>query len=166
MWGSKRRNKTINMGFFKKILLVILIAFVVIQFIRSARNTSGQVLPTDITKTVNIPDTVLNVFNNSCYDCHSDNTRYPWYINIQPIGWVMAGHIRNGKENLNFSEFGTYSERKQANKLKSIKLSIKDGSMPLPSYTMMHTGAKLSIENKNLIIDWATKAKDSIEAKN
>jgi hypothetical protein len=65
------------MGLFKKILLVILIAFVAIQFIRPARNTSGQVLPTDITKTVNIPDTVLNVFKNSCYDCHSNNTVTP-----------------------------------------------------------------------------------------
>lgn len=166
MWGSKRRNKTINMGLFKKILLVILIAFVAIQFIRPAPNTNGQVLPTDITKTINIPDTVLNVFKNSCYDCHSNNTRYPWYANIQPIGWVLASHIKNGKENLNFSEFGTYSERKQANKLKSIKLSIKDGSMPLSSYTIMHTGARLSIEDKNLVNDWATKTKDSIDAKN
>ena len=78
----------------------------------------------------------------------------------------MAGHIKNGKENLNFSEFGTYSERKQANKLKSIKLSIKDGSMPLSSYTIMHSGAKLSMENKTLINDWVTKTKDSLDAKN
>jgi len=94
------------MGLFKKILLVILIVFIAIQFIIPARNTSGQVLPTDITKTVNIPDKVLDVFKNSCYDCHSNNTRYPWYVNIQPMGWVMASHIKNGKENLNFSEFG------------------------------------------------------------
>jgi len=154
------------MGIFKKILLVIPISFIAIQFIRPAHNTSGVVLPTDITKAVIIPDTVLNIFKNSCYDCHSDDTRYPWYAYIQPLGWILAGHIKNGKENLNFSEFGTYSERKQANKLKSIKLSIKDGSMPLSSYTIMHTGAKLSIENKNLVNDWATKTKDSIDAKN
>ena len=154
------------MNLFKKILLVILIVFIAIQFIIPARNTSGQVLPTDITKTVNIPDKVLDVFKNSSYDCHSNNTRYPWYVNIQPFGWILAGHIKNGKENLNFSEFGAYSERKQANKLKSIKLRIKDGSMPLPSYTIMHTDAKLSIEDKNLINDWATKTKDSIDAKN
>ena len=166
MWGSKRRNETINMGLFKKILLVILIAFVAIQFIRPARNTSGLVLPTDITKTVNIPATVLNDLKHSCYDCHSNNTRYPWYVNIQPFGWILAGHVKDGKENLNFSEFGAYSERKQANKLKSIKLSIKDGSMPLSSYAVMHPNAKLSIENKNLVNDWATKTRDSIEAKN
>ena len=154
------------MRLFKKILLIILIVFIAIQFIQPARNTSGQVLPTDITKTVNIPDKVLDVFKNSCYDCHSNNTRYPWYINIQPMGWVMARHVKNGKENFNFSEFGAYSKRKQANKLKSIKLSIKEGSMPLPSYTIMHTDAKLSKANKKLITDWATKTKDSIDAKN
>lgn len=82
------------------------------------------------------------------------------------MGWVMARHVKNGKENFNFSEFGAYSKRKQANKLKSIKLSIKEGSMPLPSYTIMHTDAKLSKENKKLITDWATKTKDSIDAKN
>ena len=154
------------MRLFKKILLIILIVFIAIQFIQPARNTSGQVLPTDITKTVNIPDKVLDVFKNSCYDCHSNNTRYPWYVNIQPMGWVMARHVKNGKENFNFSEFGAYSKRKQANKLKSIKLSIKEGSMPLPSYTIMHTDAKLSKANKKLITDWATKTKDSIDAKN
>ena len=154
------------MSLYKKILLALLIVFIAIQFIQPARNTSGQVLPTDITKTINIPDKVLDVFKNSCYDCHSNNTRYPWYINIQPMGWVMARHVKNGKENLNFSEFGTYSKRKQANKLKSIKLSIKEGSMPLPSYTIMHADAKLSKENKKLITDWATKTKDSIDAKN
>ena len=154
------------MGIFKKILLLLLIVFIAIQFIRPARNTSGQVLPTDITKTVKVPDKVLDVLKNSCYDCHSNNTRYPWYVNIQPFGWVLAGHIKNGKENLNLSEFGTYSERKQANKLKSVKLRIKDGSMPLSSYTIMHVDARLSIEDKNLIMDWATKTRDSINAKN
>jgi len=154
------------MGLFKKILLVILIVFIAIQFIIPARNTSGQVLPTDITKTVNIPDKVLDVFKNSCYDCHSNNTRYPWYVNIQPMGWVMASHIKNGKENLNFSEFGSYSKRKQANKLRSIGKRIKDGSMPLPSYTIMHTDAKLSPENKKLITDWVSDTKDSIDKNN
>ena len=154
------------MRLFKKILLIILIVFIAIQFIRPARNISGQALPTDITKTVNIPDKVLDVLKNSCYDCHSNNTRYPWYVNIQPFGWVLASHIKNGKENLNFSEFGTYSKRKQANKLRSIGKRIKDGTMPLPSYTFIHTDAKLSSENKKLITDWVANTKDSIDKNN
>ena len=153
------------MNLLKKILLTIVIVFIAIQFIRPAHNTSGQVLPTDITKTVNIPDKVLDVFKNSCYDCHSNNTRYPWYVNIQPMGWVMARHIKNGKKNLNFSEFGAYSKRKQANKLRLIAITMKEGSMPLSSYTIMHTDAKINTEDKNLIIHWASNTKDSMEVK-
>ena len=150
------------MKILKKILLGLFIVFIVIQFIRPAHNISGQVLPTDITKTINVPDKILDVFKNSCYDCHSNDTRYPWYINIQPMGWIMADHIKTGKANLNFSEFGSYSKRKQANKLRSLAETINDGSMPISSYTIMHTDAKLSEENKKLITDWALQAKDSL----
>ena len=154
------------MRLYKKILLAILIVFIAIQFMQPAHNKSGMVLPADITKTLNVPDKVLDIFKNSCYDCHSNNTRYPWYVNIQPMGWMMARHIRNGKENLNFSEFATYSKRKQANKLRAIETSIKDGSMPISSYTIMHTDARLSKEDTTVIIKWAANAKDSLEIKN
>ena len=77
----------------------------------------------------------------------------------------MASHIKEGKANLNFSEFGTYSTRKQANKLRAISSSIKDGSMPILAYTVMHTNAKLSKANKELIISWASKTRDSLLAK-
>lgn len=137
--------------------------FIVIQFIRPTRNTSDLVLPTDITKAINIPGKVLYVFKSACYDCHSNNTRYPWYVNIQPIGWIMAKHVKTGKENLNFSEFANYSKRKQANKVRSIANSIKEGSMPLSSYTIMHTDASLSREDKKVITDWTSNAKDSLD---
>ena len=150
------------MKLYKKILLALLIVFIAIQFIQPAHNISGQVLPTDITKTVNVPDKVLEIFKNACYDCHSNNTRYPWYVHIQPMGWMMARHIKNGKDNLNFNDFGSYSKRKQANKLRSIETSIKEGTMPLSSYVSMHTDARLSAEDKKLITDWVSVAKDSL----
>lgn len=133
-----------------------------IQFIQPAHNTTGQVLPTDITKTVAVPDKVLGIFQTACYDCHSNHTRYPWYVYIQPMGWMMANHITNGKGNLNFSEFGMYPKRKQANKLRSIGISIQDGSMPLPLYTFIHSAARLNTEDKKLIMDWVTNIKDSL----
>jgi len=150
---------------YKKILLVLLIVCIAIQFIQPAHNTSGQVLWTDITKTVSVPDKVLDIFKNSCYDCHSNNTRYPWYVYIQPMGWMMARHIKNGKKNLNFSEFGSYSLRKQVNKLRAIETSIKEESMPLSSYTIIHTDAKLSEEDRKLITDWISNTQDSLENK-
>ncbi len=154
------------MKILKIILLVLFIFFIGIQFIRPVRNISGQVLSTDITKTVPVPDKVGDIFKNSCNDCHSNNTRYPWYVNIEPAGWMLANHIKEGKGNLNLSEFGNYSKRKQANKLRAIAKSINDGSMPISSYTLMHTDAKLSTEDKKLITDWVTAVKDSMDTKN
>ncbi len=146
-------------------MLALLIVLVMVQFIRPARNKSGQPLPKDITKMYSIPDTVQTILKNACYDCHSNNTAYPWYVNIQPMGWLMAKHIKNGKADLNFSEFGSYSPRRQTSKLRSIANSIKDGTMPLPSYTRMHKSARLTTNEKAVIIDWVTKTKDSLSVK-
>lgn len=150
----------------KKILLGVLIVFVVIQFIQPARNKNGQVLATDISKMYSLPQNVQTTLRTACYDCHSNNTQYPWYVNIQPAGWMLARHIKQGKEELNFSEFGSYSLRRQISKLKSIENSIKDGTMPLTSYTFIHKNAKLSQNDKALIIDWVQKTRDGLAMKN
>lgn len=150
----------------KKILLALLFVFIAIQFFKPAKNISGPELSADITKTVGIPDKVLGILKNACYDCHSNNTRYPWYVNIQPMGWIMANHIKDGKKDLNFNEFGDYSNRRQLSKLKAIGSSVKDGSMPISSYTLLHQDAKLSGKEKALVITWASKTRDSLEARN
>lgn len=154
------------MPVFKKIFLGLLIAFIVIQAFRPARNNSGQRLATDVTNVVQVPDTVLRILHAACYDCHSNNTRYPWYMNVQPVAWMMASHVKEGKSNLNFSEFGSYSKRKQANKLRSIGEAVKEGSMPLSSYILMHKEAKITEAEKRAITEWALKAKDSLSSKN
>lgn len=150
----------------KKILLAILVIFIAIQFIRPDRNKSDQVESTDISKLVNIPDSVQAVLKNACYDCHSNNTEYPWYVNIQPLGWLMANHIKQGKAMLNFSEFDNYSPRKQLSKLTGIANSIRDNIMPISSYKWMHKNARLSDDEKALITDWVQRSKDSLALKN
>ena len=150
----------------KKILLALLVVFIAIQFIRPARNVSNQVLPADISKLVKIPDSVQIILENACYDCHSNNSNYPWYVNIQPMGWLMANHIKEGKSELNFSEFGNYPARKQISKLTGIANSIKDDIMPLSSYKWMHKNARLDKDEKTLIINWVEQSKDSLSAKN
>ncbi|WP_233522446.1 heme-binding domain-containing protein [Chitinophaga silvatica] len=122
------------------------------QFIRPSRNQSSD--QGSIKKTVSIPSAVSAILKNACYDCHSNNTRYPWYSNIQPIGIFMAKHIREGKQELNFDEFNTYSSKRQRNKLKRMKEQIEKDEMPLPSYTWMHSNAKLTIDQKQLINKW------------
>lgn len=150
----------------KKIFLVLIIILIGIQFIRPVRNQSEQVLSTDITKTFTVPDSILNILKTSCYDCHSNNTNYPFYTNIQPIGWMMDRHIKNGKDKLNFSEFGGYTQRRQLSKLSSIISQIEDDNMPLSSYTVMHKDAILTKENKALIMDWLNKTKDNLSTLN
>lgn len=150
----------------KKILPGILIILIAIQFIQPARNKNGQVLPTAISKMYSLPENVQATLKIACYDCHSDNTQYPWYADVQPVGWVLDRHIKEGKEELNFSEFGSYSHRRQINKLKAIVNSIHDDNMPLSSYTLMHKKARLSAAEKISIIDWARKTSDSLSAGN
>ena len=150
----------------KKIVLLLLVVFIAIQFIQPVRNTNGQVLPTDISKVYSIPNQVQSVLKHACYDCHSNNTIYPWYSYIQPGGWWLASHIKSGKAELNFSEFGDYSNRRQRSKLNSIAKTVEDGTMPFSSYTFMHSEARLTKEEKALIIHWANTTKDSLSLKN
>jgi hypothetical protein len=150
----------------KRILLVSVILFIALQFIRPGNNKSSHILTTDISKVVKIPDTVLTLLKNACYDCHSNNTDYPWYSNIQPMGWLMTYHIKQAKGQLNFSDFGSYSQRRQLSKLDGIANSIKDDIMPLKSYKMMHKNAQLSTDEKTLLINWAQQSIDSISVNN
>lgn len=136
----------------KKIVVGLFIILVGIQFIRPESNNGNRVMSTDFIKTYGVPTQIGNIFRRSCYDCHSNNTKYPWYSYIQPMGWLLNKHIREGKKELNFSEFGTYSERKQISKLKSIKNQIEQNKMPLASYTMIHQNAILTSNEKSLII--------------
>ena len=150
----------------KCILLFLIIVLVGIQFIRPVRNESEQILSTDITKTFSVPNNVLNALKISCYDCHSNNTYYPWYSNIQPVAWLLDLDVKNGKDKLNFSVFGAYSRRRQISKLRSIISQIKDNKMPLSNYTMINRDAILTSDKKALIIDWSNKTKDSLSSLN
>lgn len=146
----------------KVVLLTLFALFLIIQLIRPVRNERGQAPEADISSLYRMPEQVHGVFKRSCYDCHSNHTTYPWYANIQPLGWWLADHIREGKAELNFNEFGTYSLRKQKSKLKSIRGSLEDNSMPLSSYTLIHRNAKLSLSDKALVLNWLSKTRDSI----
>lgn len=150
------------MSITKKVLIPIGIVFIVIQFIRPASNKGNQLLVTDISKTLLISDSVRSIIKNACYDCHSNNTDYPWYSNIQPVGWLLANDITDAKEALNFSEFGGYQKRRQLSKLDEITNVIKDNIMPLSSYKMMHKNAQLNAKEKTLLINWAQQSIDTL----
>ena len=133
------------------------------QLYQPARNESfEQDTTANFTKVYKVPKNVEAILRTSCYDCHSNNTNYPWYSYIQPARFFMESHIKEGKENLNFSEWGNYSNRKQNNKLDRIAKQIKSNEMPLSSYTMIHKNATLSATQKKEIINWISQLKDSL----
>ena len=152
---------------FKKIVVFILILFLLIQLYQPSPNRDyRKVLPENFTKLYYVPLKVQTILKTSCYDCHSNNTNYPWYSNLQPVRFFMDGHINEGKENLNFSEFGNYSRRKKVNKFDRIIKQIKSNEMPLFSYTLIHKNAILTNEDKIVLINWMEEIKDSISVKN
>jgi hypothetical protein len=154
----------------KKIFIVLATGFVIIQFIRPAKNNNTTVLADDMNVIYPIPDSVHHVLERACFDCHSNNTRYPWYFNIQPVAWWMGGHIDDGKKELNFSEFGKRTLPKRAKKLGKLAKEVEEGGMPLDSYTWIHKDAVLTDQEKKMIIDWANNlsaqiARDTLKTK-
>ncbi|MDT0646464.1 heme-binding domain-containing protein [Zunongwangia sp. F260] len=142
------------MKFLKIIGLVLLVAFVGIQFIPANRNQSDYISKSDFTEIYEVPENINTILQTSCYDCHSNYTNYPWYNKIQPFTWYLNDHIEEGKAELNFSEFGEYSSRRKSSKLRSISSQVEDGEMPLKSYTLMHWDAKLSDKEKEEFTAW------------
>ena len=150
----------------RRILLTLLIAFVLVQLIPRTINKKRHILSTDFTRIYNVPDSVQFVFQRACYDCHSNNTNYPWYSNIQPFRLWLDKHIREGKGELNFSNYGSYSLKRQRNKLKSIEESLRNETMPLKSYILIHYKARLNDIQRQIVINWISNLRDSLSLKN
>ena len=138
-------------------------ALIVIQFFPITLNESDTVPQSDFMVVNQVPATIKNRLQVSCYDCHSNNTDYPWYSKIQPWAWYLEDHIQEGKDELNFNEWTEYSDRRKKSKLRSIISQIEEDKMPLDSYTLIHRDAILSDEDKRMIIDYMTALKDSLE---
>lgn len=139
----------------KKILLTLFVIIIVIQFIRPEKNKSTSISENDISRHYPIPANVDAILKRSCNDCHTNNTTYPWYTNIQPVGWWMQWHVNEGKSHLNFSEFATYAPKRQHHKLEETIEMIKEGEMPLNTYLWMHGNAKLTAEDQTTLVTWA-----------
>jgi len=151
---------------FKTIFLLLLAAFIVIQFFRPAKNIASgpEAYAKDISTVHAVPADVQQILKKACNDCHSNNTEYPRYNNIQPVAWWLANHIKEGKNELNFSEFASYSLRRQYGKLDKLNNEVKEGGMPLSSYTIIHRSAKLNDTEKLAIANWTTSLRDSMKA--
>jgi hypothetical protein len=149
----------------KKILWALLIIIVVIQFIRPEKNKAATISANDISRHYAVPENVEKILSRACNDCHSNNTLYPWYSNIQPVGWWLANHVKDGKNQLNFSEFASYEPKGQHHKLEEVIEEVKENHMPLDSYLWIHDEAKLSHSDKETLLVWASILAEQIAAK-
>jgi hypothetical protein len=146
------------MKIIKVLILVLIVVIIGIQFIPGGipdnKPEDNRTLAHD---TLVSPD-VLAILKKSCFDCHSNQTDFPWYASIAPSSWLLADHINEGRKNLNFSEWQDFSKRKKVGKLEDIQEQVKKGEMPLKSYTLIHKKAILSPEEIQTLIKWTDEA--------
>lgn len=152
------------MKILKKVLIVLLVLFVAAQAFRPAKNNSNDTSK-DISKSYVVPENVKTILAKACYDCHSNNTKYPWYAEVQPVAWWLNDHIKDGKKHLNFNEFDGYRIARQYKKLEECMDEVKDGEMPMTSYTIIHKEAKLTDDEKQALFTWCEIVRDSIKAR-
>lgn len=147
----------------KKLLWLLVFAFIVIQFFRPEKNVSTD-QSGHISKLYPVHEDVNRILIKACNDCHSNNTNYPWYASVQPVAWWLNKHIQDGKKGVNFDNFTSYSLRKQYHKMEEVIEMVKEKEMPLDSYTWIHRDAKLTNEERNTITNWAQQVMDSMKA--
>jgi hypothetical protein len=148
----------------KKILPAFVLLAIGIQLLRPAKNVSTEPIgPNHIAMVHPAPADVRNILEAACYDCHSNNTRYPWYADIQPFAWWLADHVRDGKKALNFSEFGRLTPRRARARLEACVDEVSEKRMPLKSYRLGHPDARLTDGQIKAFVAWAEEAAASVE---
>ena len=147
----------------KKILIILIIVLIGVQFIRPSKNQTTEPQPNSADHLFPMSENLKTVMQKACLDCHSNNTQYPWYNNIQPVAFWMQLHVNKGKKKLNLDEFTNMPLRRQYHKLEEIAEEVKEGGMPLPSYTWTHKEAVLTEAEKNEIFAWTDSAKAVME---
>jgi hypothetical protein len=150
---------------FKKILLALLAIFVIIQLFRPEKNNSND-LTNAVTKKYDVPEEVAVILKNACNDCHTNNTVYPWYANVQPVAWWLDEHVKDGKRHLNLSDFTNLPIAVQNHKFEEIVEVIDENEMPLESYTYLglHQEANLTSKEKEVLKSWAVKQMDYLKS--
>jgi hypothetical protein len=142
---------------------IIVVVFIALQFWRVDQTPIPIVEAETIKAGIDVPPDIDMILTRSCADCHSNATVYPWYTNIQPAAWFMNGHITEGRQQLNFSTFNTYSAKKKRKKLEEACDEVKSGGMPLPSYLWIHHDAALSESEIKAICAWAELAAGQVK---
>ncbi|WP_299054080.1 heme-binding domain-containing protein [uncultured Polaribacter sp.] len=141
----------------KKIGWVLGVVFIIAQFFSPVKN-EGEITSTiAFIAETNPSEEVLKVLKESCFDCHSNKTNYPWYNNITPVNFWLESHVKDGKKHLNFSTWDSYSLKRKEHKMDELHEEVEEGEMPLKSYTLTHSDANLTPAQITAVVDWAKK---------
>jgi len=140
---------------------VILGGFILMQAYPMERPYVSIDNPADIIANEDVPDEITNMLKSACYDCHSDETVYPWYANVAPVKWLVYRDTEEGRKDLNFSNWNTMSKDDKADILYDIAEEVTEGDMPMKIYTLTHPDAKLSDEDRKAISEWVENLADS-----
>jgi hypothetical protein len=138
----------------KRILLGLVVLLVLIQFFRIDKNNPPAVPSKDFLNISAPPAEIAGLIRSACYDCHSHETKYPWYTNVAPVSWWIWNHIVEGREELNFSTWTDYPLDKRAKKLEEAAELVRDGEMPLKSYTIAHGEARITTAQRDQLAAW------------
>jgi len=133
---------------FKKILIALAIIVIGIQFIPVDRKNPP------VTMDINAPKNVASILRTSCYDCHSNETNWPWYSYVAPVSFMVAGDVEDGRKRLNFSEWDKYDTDKQIKLLVEMIEEVEKEEMPLTMYTFTHPNSKLDPNRIKLLKEW------------
>jgi hypothetical protein len=142
--------------FIKIFAAILFIAFVVIQFFQPEKNI-GEINENHIFRQEQLPENLQQILSNACLDCHSNNTNYPWYNHVAPVSWMLDKHVKEGKKELNFSEWGSFDTYDRIVALEDIRQELEQKTMPLKEYVAMHKEAKLSDEQVAALLAWIDK---------
>lgn len=138
----------------KTILLGIIGVLLVIQLFQIDKTNPPVRLEEDFIQIKQPPENIENLLRTACYDCHSHETKYPWYTSVAPISWWIRHHIDEGREHLNFSTWAQYDADRQDHKLEECEEEVREGEMPLDSYTWVHGEAQLTDQQRQVLADW------------
>jgi mono/diheme cytochrome c family protein len=139
---------------FKKIGFILLLVIIVAQFFSPEKNEGDVTELTTFLAETNPPENVKIILETTCFDCHSNNTTYPWYNSITPVNYWLDHHIEEGKEHLDFTKWDSYSLKKKEHKMDELYEEVEEGEMPLNSYTWTHADANLSEEQIAAVVSW------------
>ena len=143
-----------------RVVLVLLILGAAAQFLRPARTNPPVVQAQALEAVAKVPAPLAPVLRRSCYDCHSNETRWPWYSAVVPMAWGVANHVREGRAAMNLSEWGSYPARKRTALLEKLCDEVRKGGMPLPAYLWLHRDARLSEAEWKAVCDWSMDEAD------